>query len=60
MSNISLNTTRYFFKIVTFWVLQIFNGLLLTKSIKTYLLKEYLQDEKNTKFTQKKDEKATK
>ena len=60
MSNISLNTTRYFFKIVTFWVLQIFNGLLLTKSIKTYLLKEYLQDEKNNKFTQKKDEKATK
>ena len=60
MSNISLNTARYFFKIVTFWVLQIFNGLLLTKSIKTYLLKEYLQDEKNNKFTQKKDEKATK
>ena len=60
MSNISLNTTRYFFKIVTFWVLQIFNGLLLTKSIKTYLLKEYLKDEKNNKFTQKKDEKATK
>ena len=60
MSNISLNTTRYFFQIVTFWVLQIFNGLLLTKSIKTYLLKEYLQDEKNNKFTQKKDEKATK
>ena len=60
MSNISLNTTRYFFKILTFWVLQIFNGLLLTKSIKTYLLKEYLKDEKNNKFTQKKDEKATK
>ena len=60
MSNISLNTTRYFVKIVTFWVLQIFNGLLLTKSIKTYLLKEYLKDEKNNKFTQKKDEKATK
>ena len=60
MSNISLNTTRYFFKIVTFWVLQIFNGLLLTKSIKTYLLKKYLKDEKNNKFTQKKDEKATK
>ena len=60
MSNISLNTTRYFFKIVTFWVLQIFNGLLLTKSIKTYLLKEYLKDEKNNKFTQKKAEKATK
>ena len=51
---------RQFLKTVIFRILRIFKGLLQTKSVKKYILPEQLQDAKNNKFTEKKNEKAIK
>ena len=45
------NSTRHFCKTLTFRILRIFNGLLQTKSVKKYILTEFLEDEKKNKFT---------
>ena len=41
-------------------VLGIFNGLLQTRSVKKYILREQLHVKNNNKFTEKKDEKTIK
>ena len=50
MSNIyKLFKENFFFKSVILQILRIFNRLLLTKSVKKYILTEQLQDKKNKK-----------
>ena len=51
---------KYQIKTVILRNLGIFNGLLQTKNVKKYVQPEQLQDGKNNKFTEKKDENAIK
>ena len=45
---------RHFFKIVIFQALRVFNRLLKTESVKKYILREYLLDEKNNNLLKRK------